>query len=141
MTIFVELKGAKAYKERLRKFGRRTGKRLKAVIKDNSEKIRDTAIDLVNSPPASGRIYYQGTPKEHQASAPGQSPMTWTGELANSIVVIDVGKSNYQVVAMADYAIALEYGTIDMEPRPFMSVAYAIHYKDFMKQVRGITKR
>lgn len=70
----------------------------------------------------SGVIYVrQG--KEHQASAPGEPPARDTGNLAANVRAIRLGPHTMRVVSGAEYSAHLEYGTIKMEPRPFMAPA------------------
>lgn len=54
-------------------------------------------------------------------SLPGEFPHQISGELADSIrVETDKRSLTVRVVADADYALALELGTANMSPRPFM---------------------
>lgn len=70
--------------------------------------------------PKTGIIY-----GDHQASAPGEAPADWTGQLVAS------GHTRYnrtalmgEVVFSAPYALHLEYGTEKMEPRPYLRPAF-----------------
>lgn len=80
---------------------------------------RNEAVRLVHEPPKTGRIY-----GNHQASAPGEAPATDTGALAGSIFA-EPGSENLSAILVArmPYATHLEFGTRNMEPRPFMSRA------------------
>ena len=69
-----------------------------------------------------GRIYKRGS-VTHQASAPGESPANDLGNLVNSIKASPVDNSEVDLIADAPYAAHLEYGTRNMEPRPFMQPA------------------
>ena len=70
-----------------------------------------------------GQVYYRhGRP--HQASAPGEPPARWTGNLANSIhTVTDAQPHTALVMIDSEYAAYLEYGTVKMQPRPFVMPA------------------
>lgn len=83
-------------------------------------KIRTIAVDLVHKGPKSGHMY-----GDHQASAPGEAPASDTGDLARSIKVRKGEDGTYYVVASASYASYLEFGTEQMEARPFMTPAFA----------------
>ena len=60
---------------------------------------------------------------KHQASAPGEAPATDTGQLVRSITM-SVDDNDGEVVgtirASAPYAAALEFGTSNIAPRPYM---------------------
>lgn len=81
--------------------------------------IRTEIIRQYNSGPASGRVYQKYNPRRtHQASAPGQAPMTDTGRLANETAFRRVGPLTVEVANRLQYAAALEYGTATIRPRP-----------------------
>jgi hypothetical protein len=77
---------------------------------------------LMRSSPASGRVYLRGG-RAHRASAPGEPPAVDTGTLVRNVEAI-VGRQGggwvgeTGVLAEAEYAMALEYGTARMAPRP-----------------------
>lgn len=88
-----------------------------------TEAMRLYAIDSIENDPKTGRIYIRDG-HAHQASAPGESPASETGELvANIVTEYDYSKLSGTVVAHVPYAAALEYGTEKMEPRPFLRPA------------------
>lgn len=61
--------------------------------------------------------------KIHRASAPGQSPATDTGHLANAIGVSQMGRGHAEVNFNAEYAGLLEMGTGRMAARPYVERA------------------
>lgn len=66
----------------------------------------------------SGRVYVRKN-ITHIASAPGQAPAVDTGTLINSIKTdAKPGSLTAEVATTTDYAPHLEYGTVNMEPRP-----------------------
>ena len=84
--------------------------------------VRNTAVEGIARGVKSGREYRRGN-ISHIASAPGQFPATDTGRLVSSIStqVSSVGnKVEGKIIAEAPYAAHLEFGTKDMEARPFM---------------------
>ncbi len=70
-----------------------------------------------------GEVYLVQGGIEHQASAPGEAPAMDTGNLVNSIQVEMTGPAAAVVYTNVEYALYLEFGTIDMEPRPFLQPA------------------
>ncbi len=94
-------------------------KELKGRLEDAGA-YAENAVKMALSMPGGGMLY-----GSHRASAPGQAPTVWTGDLRASIThtVVKVGLFLTAVVGTdKDYAPLLEYGTSKMLPRPFMRV-------------------
>jgi len=83
--------------------------------------------------PQSGRMY-----GAHQASAPGEYPAVDTGALMGSITTSPTGKLKYSVWTGIEYAIFLEYGTINMLARPFFGQAAADVMPHFEQALRDL---
>ena len=83
------------------------------------------AIKEFLSQPGTGKMYKSGKTRWHQASAPGFPPAVWTGELKGSISHV-IGKEGGTVFlyigTTKDYGVYLEFGTINMEARPWFRV-------------------
>lgn len=87
---------------------------------------------IVDRAGKTGRIYTSKSksPSTHQASAPGEPPASWTGNLVRGVkIYTDEGKTTAWVAASAisngyDYAPALEFGTLKMAKRPFLRPAF-----------------
>lgn len=93
----------------------------KAVAR-GAQFVHADAVRSVQRGPKTGEIYGR-----HQASAPGEAPATDTGNLASNILVDIIPGSvdiEAKVISRAPYSIALEFGTKNMEPRPFMRPAF-----------------
>lgn len=54
-------------------------------------------------------------------SIPGNAPRIDTGYLINNIMVRKLAKMRYGIRSGADYSGILEYGSVRMEPRPYMT--------------------
>lgn len=116
---------------------------VQASIKDQLKvamlAIKSTAVKKIQQGPASGRIYKKykkdggGVSGYHQASAPGQPPMTDEGGLVASIQSKVYGWSAY-VWTELDYGAYLEYGTANMEPRPWLRPSFEEHRDKIPKQ-------
>jgi HK97 gp10 family phage protein len=81
------------------------------------------AGDLMRMPKSGFTYRVPGTKNAtHIASAPGQAPAIMTGKLINAIEAEPVGDGTktWVVKAGTEYAGYLEFGTRDMQPRPFM---------------------
>lgn len=119
MTIKVDVTAFGTTENILRKLQGRGEKTPSQALATLALKIRATAVDLVQKGPKTGITY-----GNHQASSPGESPATDTGNLVNSIKVKKGDKDTWFVVAGAGYASYLEFGTERMEARPFMTPAF-----------------
>ena len=75
---------------------------------------------------------------EHQASAPGEAPHTDTGNLANSLtsVVYSAAELTAEIQVHAEYAAALEFGTVDgrIAARPFLTPAMQAQEQPFRER-------
>lgn len=100
------------------------------ALKRGGLQIENDAVEGIINPPKTGRIYPSKHRKGamHQASAPGQFPAADSGRLHQSITTATVQNDDRAVVvetgANAPYAMALEFGTSKMEPRPFMTPSF-----------------
>lgn len=117
--------------ENLKEFNKNLKRRLK---KNEAErrmlkvvnKVKNKVVEKI-SKRGSGEPYvryFQGQKIEGTASRPYDPPATFMGELKRSIS-IEVGKEVDgsvvgKIIASADHAKHLEFGTIKMQPRPFM---------------------
>lgn len=92
------------------------------------EIVATEAVSKVKSPPKSGRVYQKYTPRRtHQASAPGEAPASDLGTLAANISPQPTKATSGGIVktvnSAADYSASLEFGTANIDPRPFMRPA------------------
>lgn len=81
--------------------------------------VEQRAVDLILSPPKSGRIYRRRG-VAHRASAPGEAPANDTGRLVNSRrIELFPERLRARLTFSTSYAALLELGTSRMEARPF----------------------
>lgn len=107
----------------IRKYGAQADAALAQIVMATAQNIRTHAIRAIQGGPKTGKQYRKYAPKRmHRASAPGQAPATDTGRLASSIVA-DITGLTAEVSADVQYAAPLEFGTVNMEPRPFLEPA------------------
>lgn len=95
-----------------------------SICTSNMNKVSQMLVEAIKeklSQPGSGRMY-----GGHQASAPGEPPSPYTGELRESIkseVTVDSGRNISSTVGSdLDKAVYLELGTRTIAPRPFFKV-------------------
>jgi len=101
--------------------------------------VRTTTLNTLAGQ-GTGRTYkVPGTKRTYTASAPGEPPAQATGELRQHVSVDVSGNSGKLIgrvgipssakhkttkVSIGDYAICLEYGTKNMEPRPWLKRSF-----------------
>lgn len=116
----MQLTGTDELKRALREFGLQADNQIKQIVQGTAQNVRSHAIRSIQRGPKSGATYEKYQPNRvHRASAPGQAPATDTGRLAGSIQA-DIRGREAEVSANAEYAAFLEFGTQDMEARPFL---------------------
>lgn len=98
---------------------------VKNIVAAGAQDVRNTAVQSIQAHGSSGVTYTKYNPKRtHTASAPGSSPNSDTGYLANNIhFVIDSDGLGASVESRAEYSEYLEFGTSKMRARPFMQPA------------------
>ena len=116
----MRLTGTDELRRALREFGINADREIAQIVNGTAQNIRTHAIKSIQRGTKSGIVYEKTSPKRtHKASAPGEAPATDTGLLANSIQA-DIEGRQATVFTNTEYAPWLEFGTQDMEPRPFM---------------------
>jgi HK97 gp10 family phage protein len=125
------------FAERLRALKLASGKGIKEVgIKSLANVVRTNAVKMILRVAPEGKPYTRYNPtRTGIASAPGQPPHSDTGELANGINIREI-ENGYAVVSSAPYSSYLEYGTKDMEARPFMYPALAQALPELTKIIK-----
>lgn len=99
------------------------GEQLKDVVQDTIEdagfRTQEFAVRGIQNGPATGRTYRRDN-ITHQASAPGEFPMSDTGRLASSVDIEGLGTETVSVGTNVKYGLHLELGTSRMFPRPWL---------------------
>ena len=124
------IKNLKAFKKRLEKRVVDNPKEeLGRLVLRSAALVTETAQDSINSGAKTGRAYPRGR-KVHIASAEGEAPAKDTGNLSSGITfkVTEqkdsiVGTVMTNTFGLSDYGVHLEFGTVNMRPRPFMQPA------------------
>lgn len=93
-----------------------------------AKKVRDLAKFSIQRGARSGRLYRQSRKGSamHQASAPGEPPKTWHGNLVAHISSEKSGKLEYNAGSRspAPWGAWLELGTTHIRPRPWLAPAF-----------------
>ena len=123
MSIDLKITNLKAFNKKLEK--RLQDNKVIEYVTRATNMVENTAQESIKNR-GTGRTYKRGD-ITHTASAAGQPPATDTGFLGQNITMnVDV-KSNGtvvgQIISAAPYSKALEFGTTNMDARPFMQPA------------------
>lgn len=135
-SLKVKLSGILADERNLRKMGDNVEDML-------DEEVFKTAVDTANISRKSiqrgiktGTTYQKYNPRRtHRASSAGQPPATDTGRLVSSITQERTGKAEAEVGSTVKYSKFLEFGTRDMDERPWLRPALKKAGKAFEERV------
>ena len=106
------------------------------VVEDTILRIEER-IKVGMAGPKSGRLYGR-----HQASAPGEMPAVDLGNLVANVNAEMVDQTNGIVhTGSVDYAVHLEYGTVRMAARPFMTPAAEAERPAFLRGMQELEER
>ena len=121
MSVKVSVQGLDKLERQLLAVTPEIAEEMKKAVSQSLLKVERTAKRKIQKGPATGRIYKRGN-TTHQASAPGEAPMSDTGTLARSgHVVQDTDGLGGEVIFDAEHARYLELGTRHMpNGRPFL---------------------
>ena len=112
----------------------RAEKLIKQTVDKATRQVQNHAKIKIQSPPKSGATYIRGG-VTHKSSAEGEYPATDTGFLVSNITYA-VRDFVGRVTSSAPYSKYLEYGTMDMRPRPFMSRALEENRRKIVKMFK-----
>lgn len=123
----VTIKGEDELERTLLSLGKDMEKAFRGGVLVTAQAVRKDAIKSIQSSSFGAwvkRSRQGGGTYDHVASAPGSAPNTDTGALVSSIAVeMNKKKPEAEVGSNLDYGAYLEFGTKDMDPRPWLSPA------------------
>jgi len=138
--VTASLTGTAELKRALAEFGIQADKRIKGIVQGTAQNIRTHAIKSIQRGTKSGIVYEKTSPKRtHRASAPGEAPATDTGRLAGSIRA-DIEGLKAEVVADTEYAAWLEFGTQNIQPRPFLVPALEVERPKWNARLNAVVE-
>lgn len=105
------------------------------TIEDAAFKTHSNAVRGIQRGPATGRVYKRGG-ITHQASALGQYPASDTGRLASSVQIEGIGKPIVSVGTALQYGRFLEFGTVNMAPRPWLTPSFEMALRDVIRDAK-----
>lgn len=121
--VTVKVSGLKSLETKFRQVPEVTNEASVAGVAACAMIIRNEVLRLLQKGPKTGRLYKRRSVM-HRASAPGEAPATDTGALVRSVMMDVLEVSLEAIVSVGTiYAKMLEFGTLLMGKRPFMSQA------------------
>ena len=127
------LTGDKDLIANIRKYGAQADEALKMIVMATAQDVTTHAIYSISRGTKTGKQYKRGK-KMHRASAPGEAPARDGGRLESSIVA-DITGLTAEVSTNLQYAAPLEFGTVNMEPRPFLQPALDANKEKFKQRL------
>jgi HK97 gp10 family phage protein len=118
----------------LQKYGDERERKVQGVIDLTAQLVRSDAIKSMQSSPASGRTYNRRSIL-HTASSSPNPPRVDQGDLVKSIKAL-VGRLEAFVGTNQKYGPYLEFGTQNMEPRPWLFPAFERQRRNFVNRLR-----
>ena len=74
----------------------------------------------------------------HQASAPGEAPAIDTGHLINTLYAKRIKRGEWEAGTTAEYGPHLEFGTTQMEARPFFVRSLTEVAKNIIREIKAV---
>lgn len=133
----LDMSGADDLVKSLERLGSDAEEAMIDVITDLVTDTQQFSVDGINTGPATGAVYTRGG-ITHQASAPGEYPMSDTGRLASNIITLLPSGSSIegQVGTNIEYGTFLEFGTSRMAARPWLMPSFEKAKVDVAKEVK-----
>ena len=138
MSTEIKLDGLAEMMQAFKDASAQTRAKIEDAVTVTAVNVQAKAIRRIQSGPATGRVYKSKVSgRSHQASAPGESPMSDSGALASSIYRDQEGTTAY-VGSPLVYSVYLEFGTSKMKPRPFLFPSLESERADFHRRLKGV---
>lgn len=120
----VEIEGGKEFEKAVKALKKRADGSLEKWLADGAITTQSLAQQSILSRLSKGKIY-ERKGIQHTASAPGNPPNSDSGALVSNITVEKI-KGGYDVGSRkgAPWGLFLEFGTVKMLPRPWLTPAY-----------------
>ena len=113
----VEVQNTQAVADALRKYGKDAEREIGRAINKMGLAVTSDVKRKIQRGPKTGEMYNRRG-KQHRASREGEAPATDTGTLVSSVYTSKINSLNIEVGSRLDYAYYLEFGTMNMDPRP-----------------------
>ncbi len=140
MKVEFEIIGIPGLQKQLKEYGEEMRKEIAREVRRSTLRVSNAAIKRIQTGPASGRTYEKYSPRRtHKASAKGEPPMTDTGRLASSVETRVDGLTGY-IFTRLDYGKHLEFGTKNIDPRPWLNPSIEEERPKFINAIKGLLR-
>ena len=125
MTVKLKVINRKEFENKIKTMSEKTLANLKKTVRVTANDVRNTAIkSIVQNSRGGSEVKRSNPPRTIRISKEGDPPASDTGFLASNIhLIMDGDQLGASVESRAKYSHALEFGTLNMRPRPFMQPA------------------
>lgn len=138
--VTITMRGDKALQRALSKLNKEAQTEAGKAVDATALEVRGDIIKGYANGPASGVVYKRRT-ITHQASAPGEAPMSDTGRLANSVVYDKQGPLTADVHTEVEYGAWLEFGTRNIDPRPLWVPVATAALPKFIRRIEAYLRK
>lgn len=138
-----KFKGRDRLRQHLGAIGPRTRRNVFRVLQQGGQLIADDAAQRIIDGPKTGKIYPSHWRKgaTHQASALGEAPAADSGRLHQSHTWVGHEASmRVDAGTATPYAVRLELGDSEIEPRPAWGPAFHAHVGRIMAAIRHVMR-
>jgi HK97 gp10 family phage protein len=139
MKVFAQVQGISKVLSALDKAGEVRKAKVDRVLSKTGLNVVSYARKGMRASPATGITYQKSASVRHTASSPGAFPRIDTGTLANSVKMVK-GKNEVFVGTNKDYGRFLEFGTVNMDARPWLFPSLEANNKQFQSDMREALK-
>ena len=115
--ITIRAENTEEVAQALRRYGQKAEVAIDQAIQATGLEVMTDIKRRIQRGPKTGRVYLRGT-VSHRASAAGEAPATDTGTLGSSISYRKIRSLTAEIESRLPYATHLEFGTVNMDPRP-----------------------
>ena len=140
MTVTIKVEGNEALTRALKNISKEAEVRVDKALSATGLELRGDIVKRYNHGPATGESYRRGN-IVHQASAPGEAPMTDTGRLVGSVSFKKEPGLAVSVFTDVKYGPWLEFGTMDIKPRPAWEPAVEAMRPKYIKRMETALRR
>ena len=140
MTVTIKLEGDKKLAKALKNLTVEAEKRVGDGVNATGLELRGEIVKKYNHGPATG-LWYQSGEISHQASAPGEAPMTDTGRLAGSVSFKKEQGIAVSVFTEVEYGPWLEFGTMNIKARPAWEPAIEEMRPKYLRRMETAIRR